>query len=62
MPIDYTIPPTGSLLNYTIITLTHPRQGVKLLYVPDVEFMPHLKSILRDAWVDGYTIIIHPGS
>ena len=43
----------------TIITMTHPKFGVKILYVPDVKFSTHLNLILRDAWANGHTITIH---
>ena len=62
MATDYTIKPAGSLLNYTVVTLTHHTFGVEILYIPDVEFETIIKSIIKDAWINGYTFIIHPGS
>ena len=60
MSTDYTIKPSGSLRNYTIITITHQEFGVQILYVPDVNFTTELKSIIRSAWINGCTILIQP--
>jgi len=47
---------------YTVIVCSHPQHGVSTYYLPDDMWHENLVGILRSYWINGYTVLMHPGS
>ncbi len=44
----------------TLVTITDPRFGSVVYYLPLEDFQDNIKGLLKTPWVNGMTIIIQP--
>ncbi len=44
----------------TMVTITDPRFGSSVYYLPLDDFQDNIKGLITPAWVNGMTVIIQP--